>query len=354
MDNSKKSTYLFSIDALRVIAILAVVLIHVTTKTLATLHLDITLAPFSLFLNQAARFAVPLFFLISGFVLELNYKERLPYGTFFKKRASRIILPFIFWSIIYGLYLSGFNFPKLLTIHFLILLVQGLAAYHLYFIPTLILFYLIFPVLHKGIPLLKNPIVLSSLLIIQGILLFYDYYIQQLTLEYDIRIAILSYSMFVLGMVASHFKDKIFLFVKKYMLPISVLLVLLLGFIYFHVTDITLKNQTSRYIYNQYSPLNYIYTVVFSVFFYYLLEKTQFLKKYFILMSRLSFFVFFVHVLVLYVIWDTLSSQIINNFGEQVLTNIWFDPLLFTLISGISFTIAYLVHKIPWASKITG
>lgn len=354
MDNSKKSNYLFSIDALRVIAILAVLLIHTTTKTLATLNLDITRDPFSLFLNQAARFAVPLFFLISGFVLELNYKDKLPYAIFFKRRASRIILPFVFWSLLYGFYLSNFSVNKLLTFHFLSLLAQGLAAYHLYFIPTLIIFYLAFPILHNFVNILKNPYVLGALVVVQLILQFHDYYQQTLPLQYDLRIAVLVYSMFVLGMVASHYSKIIFKFVGKNIFLVIISLLMLISFIYLHVTDITLKGHTSRYIYNQYGPLNSLYTVVFSILFFYILEKTQLFRKYFILMSKLSFFVFFIHVLILYILWDAVISQKVTNYGTGVITNFWFDPLLFLIIAAISFTIAYFVHKIPGASKITG
>jgi surface polysaccharide O-acyltransferase-like enzyme len=354
MDNSKKSTYLFSIDALRVIAILAVLLIHTTTKTLATLNLDITLAPFSLFLNQAARFAVPLFFFISGFVLELNYREKLPYMTFFKRRAFRIIIPFIFWSVLYDLYLSNFSIHTLLTFHSLSLLVQGLSAYHLYFIPTLIIFYIAFPILHKFVNFLKNPYTLGVLVIVQLVLQFYDYYQTSLPFQYNLRVASLVYSMFILGIVASHYKNEIFRIIKRYIFILGIVSIILISFIYIHVTNITIKNGTSKYIYNQYGPLNSLYTAVFFTFFYYIFEKTQFLRNCFIQMSKLSFFVFFVHVLILHILWDGVIAQIIGKYGNDVITNIWFDPLLFVTLAVISFTIAYVVHKIPGASKITG
>jgi surface polysaccharide O-acyltransferase-like enzyme len=64
-----------SIDSLRGLSILAVLLIHTTTRTLEASNFNIVGFSWTLFLNQIARFAVPLFFLISGLVLEISYKE---------------------------------------------------------------------------------------------------------------------------------------------------------------------------------------------------------------------------------------------------------------------------------------
>ena len=354
MDHSKKKTYLFSIDALRVIAILAVILIHASTKSMAVTGLDITIQPFSLFLNQAARFAVPLFFLFFCFVLELNNKKDLSFVEFFKKRASRIVIPFAFWSVVYLLYGNKLDIAALFRNNFLDTLLYGTASYHLYFIPTLILFYLAFPFLHLLMPILKKPITLIVLYFIQGVLLYQDYYVKALDAQFEVRIALLSFSMFVSGMVASHYKEVIYEFVKKYLLIFIFALVVLLALIFTHVYAITLKNHTSRFIYNQYSPLNYIYTGVLTALLYFLLEKTQFLRKYFITLSKLSFFVFFIHVLIQELLWDNVIKHFIGLYDKGFLLSFWFDPLIFGVIAIISFTIAYLVHKIPWAPKLTG
>src|SRR5690242_5000258 len=89
-----------TIDVLRLVSILAVLLIHTTTRTLEISHYDLVNNLFTLFLNQASRFAVPLFFLISGFVLEVSNKP-IKYITFLKKRLGKIFIPYIFWSLIY-------------------------------------------------------------------------------------------------------------------------------------------------------------------------------------------------------------------------------------------------------------
>ena len=354
MDHSRKSTYLFSIDALRVVAIAAVILVHVSTKAMDVAHFDIIKDPFSLFLNQASRFAVPLFFLISGFVLELNNRNGLSYLNFFKKRASRIVIPFIFWSAFYFYIGWGYNISKLFSQRFLMDLLTGNASYHLYFIPTLILFYLVFPFLHSKIKFLKYPLILVSIFLIQFVLLYYDYYIKQLSIHYDLRVALLSTAMFIAGMIASHYKEEIYLFTKKYSKIFLLLIIILPLLIFIHVRGLTLEKHSSGYIYNQYSPLNYVYTLVLASLFYFVMEKTQFMRHQFMGLSKLSFFVFFIHVLILDIIWNNVVSGMIKVQGVSLIRNIWFTPLLFVIVGGISFGIAYVVHKISWAPKITG
>ena len=49
-------------------------------------------------INCVFVFAVPVFFMISGSTL-INYSDRYDTKTFFKKRAKKTLIPFLFWSI---------------------------------------------------------------------------------------------------------------------------------------------------------------------------------------------------------------------------------------------------------------
>ncbi len=51
------------------------------------------------FLNAVCVFAVPIFFMISGATL-LDYNERYSTAEFFKKRATKTVIPFFAWSFI--------------------------------------------------------------------------------------------------------------------------------------------------------------------------------------------------------------------------------------------------------------
>jgi surface polysaccharide O-acyltransferase-like enzyme len=91
-----------------------------------------------------ARICVPLFFMISGYLL-LPRSESL--GTFYRKRMPKVVIPFIAWSLIYLGWYCG-NHPGTCTPSLVrnLLFVQG-TYYHLWFMYSLIGIYLILPVL---------------------------------------------------------------------------------------------------------------------------------------------------------------------------------------------------------------
>lgn len=353
MDHSKKPTYLFSLDALRVIAILSVISIHISIKVLQELNHDAASAIIPFLMNQNSRFAVPLFFLISGFVLSLNYKD-LSYLNFFKRRASRVIIPFIFWSLFYLYMWQGFGFIERINFELLRNIFEGNASYHLYFIPTLIIFYVFFPFIQRLKKFISNLFVFSTLAIIETYFLYIDYYVKAIDINPNHRIVLLSFIMFLIGVVISDHKDKILEFVKSnFQLLLTIFGVISLA-LPLHVYDLTTKFHTTRFIYSQYNILNYIYTLIFAALFFYIFEKTQLARSIFIRLSKLSFFVFFIHVFIQTLVWNNVVVKLIDTYGKGFLGSFWFAPLIFAVLSTISFGIAYLAHKIKGLSKITG
>lgn len=122
------------IDYLRAIGIIAVITIHVTMHFYSMKgeigHIGWWL---SNLLNSAAKFAVPLFVMISGAVLlgkEINMNE------FYRKRAVRLIPAIIFWNFFY----LGFRvYSEHMDIGMFIyaskmLVVNGAAYYHLWYL----------------------------------------------------------------------------------------------------------------------------------------------------------------------------------------------------------------------------
>ena len=94
------------INNLRIIALYAVIMLHTSAVLLA----QYGKVPFGDWLtadiyNALTRFAVPVFVMITGALL-LHREYEL--GDFFKKRLSRILTPFLFWSLVYIVY-SWYN-----------------------------------------------------------------------------------------------------------------------------------------------------------------------------------------------------------------------------------------------------
>lgn len=142
-----------SIDFFRLIAIVAVIIIHSTafkSNLPCTNHL---FEDFYIFLNQASRFAVPFFFFISGFLWGKKVRESGNPLSTAKASARRIGLIYLAWCIIYllPLNLSSIHEYGLLgpikisywNIMYLLhnpmkLILEGTKV-HLWFLPALIL-----------------------------------------------------------------------------------------------------------------------------------------------------------------------------------------------------------------------
>lgn len=326
--------YIQSIDFLRFLAILAVILIHTTTRTLEWAGYDLARFPVTLFLNQLARFAVPLFFIISGFLLELNAPEKFNFMLYYKKRVSRIFLPYLFWSAIYYLFIYNQNHDNFIRV-----ILTGNASYQLYFIPTLCIFYLLFPFLHKIYRYLTSLPVLTILGISQIYLMERDYFVRQFSFADPIRILLLAYFFFIVGMAAAGHKEKILAVTGK----IKYLLLFLLPLIIYYIFQEGYTRYFQTYnilaFYSQWRPDVLIYTIVLGAVLFYVYEKKKIHSKLVANLSGLSFFVFFIHVIVLEKVW------------------VWFvgnDLLFFTAVALISFGVAYLVHKIPHLNRLTG
>ena len=84
------------LDSLRAIAILAVIVIHVSSPVVNRAYgSNMTYWWIGHVFDSAVRFAVPLFLMISGAMLltkEYNLRE------FYKKRVVRVLLPFPFYN----------------------------------------------------------------------------------------------------------------------------------------------------------------------------------------------------------------------------------------------------------------
>jgi surface polysaccharide O-acyltransferase-like enzyme len=345
----KPQNYNSTIDFLRIISIFAVIMIHTTTKTIQVVGGDLHLVPWALFLNQSARFAVPLFFLISGFVLELSSPPDLNYWNYLKKRLSRIFIPYLVWSLIYYFIIYRSN-----SLSFPLVLLSGGASYQLYFIPTLLVFYLIFPLFHRNYRFFANVWVLIVLGIFQLFFLYHDYYLGSYRIPYPLNIALLNFYVFILGIFASHQQpnlQKIFSKFKYLLLIIAYLLA-----IYVFYEGGSRYSATGNYLafYSQWRPSIFFYTLSLFAALYYFLGKIHLPQSLIKTFSSLSFFVFFFHVIVLEIIWNTIGLRLFSQTSGLIVREFWYDPVFFATVAGVSFLIAYLCHRLPFLSKLTG
>lgn len=133
-----------SINSMKIIASIFVLFIHSKPFT-NTRVLGIDGYYFSVFLTSIARFAVPFFFMVSGYFLYKKLNKNPSFFKFFKSNILKLwkihlflgIFYFSFEKIIFGRKIYEFNY-KLLKLFF----IEGLY-YHLWFIPALAINYLL-------------------------------------------------------------------------------------------------------------------------------------------------------------------------------------------------------------------
>lgn len=142
-ENQGNNTQLSYLNYLRFGSILLVILLHSLTRFLtnaAYYHrpsYQVILA-----LNEIGRAGVPLFFMMSGYLL-LRDPRTLECGSFYRRRLSRILIPLTVWNLVYGVY-YGMT-PAAVVEH---MINQG-CAYHFWFLYTLLGIYLITPFLKR-------------------------------------------------------------------------------------------------------------------------------------------------------------------------------------------------------------
>lgn len=139
------------LDNSRIIAIFAVVFLHVAAY--AVIGSDIGTASWWVgnLYDSLVRWCIPVFVMISGaLLLDPSKKEDLT--TFYIKRFSRILIPIIFWSVFFLLWATLKAAAKdetILIVDIVKRLLSGQPYLHLWFLYMIIMLYLFTPFFRK-------------------------------------------------------------------------------------------------------------------------------------------------------------------------------------------------------------
>ncbi len=140
-----KNRYLW-VDLIRIIAIFAVVAIHVDNFGFAWNKISWIDWWMSNVYNAMIRFAVPILFILSGYLLlDKQEDDRI----FFSKRFSKVVIPLVAWSMIYMVFANNYNIFSIFTVDFVQKFLSNKIFYHLYFLYYIIGLYLITPLLRR-------------------------------------------------------------------------------------------------------------------------------------------------------------------------------------------------------------
>jgi hypothetical protein len=190
--------------------------------------------------------------------------------------------------------------------------------------------------------------------VVQLFFLYHDYYLGSYPLPYPLNIALLNFYVFILGIVISHYQSQLLAVTKKFKYPLLIATYLLA--VYVSYEGQRRYYSTGNYLayYSQWRPSIFLYTIILASTLYYFLNKIRLSQSLIKSLSSLSFFVFFVHVFVLEFVWNNLGTRLFTQTNGLIVREFWYDPLFFATVAVLSFSIAYLCHKIPYLSHATG
>lgn len=341
-------------DFIRAIAALSVIAIHITASVA-------TKNPIAYYWNQSIRYAVPIFILLSGFLLFYsdNKKEQLSFKVFIEKRMKKIVIPYIIWHTFFTFYKLIKNNQSLSTVldysffkAYIINFFTGGGYVHLYFLPIMIQLYFLYPMLYKYMK--KTPkviLLLSFLLTVLSQTLFYFHQLNWISLPptkvpYAIMFPVWIF-YFVFGMYIALNYSTLQKFSSSHKLMIVILWTLSLLILFW---DSKLTNTYSSSI----KPTVMIFTctsyflfqVVFSVI------KNRYHQFSFIFkwISVNSYVIFFSHFLII----DFINKILIRNSLMKIMNHIEGILFVFILTSIFTALLVYVISYIPGYALIGG
>lgn len=343
---SKKSRMAY-LDLFRLIAATAVVIIHLTASAIGKYQQGSTHQLIVTFINGAALFAVPAFIFASAYTFMVVYKGKtIALGSFFKKRVATLFVPYLAWSFVYYLIQVKISSQPLSIVSFGKCILLGTAFYHLYFMPIIFQYYLLF------IPLKWLTEHLSGkLLFIITLVTYYIYTAglpfagqfeflqtinQVLPLKVDFAMSdrlFMSYLPFyMLGMILGNHAECFAASLKKWA-PFMIIF-------YFATTFFHVANRIAYYVYQNSFPivlpyaweLSAIAAILMILWLTQIFEPKYSTNKHIPVLSGYTFDLYLAHPLVLF-----LGEYALKSIGIQSTTLI----LICLTIAGISLPLLY-------------
>ncbi|MDB5135091.1 MAG: acyltransferase family protein [Mucilaginibacter sp.] len=328
------------------IALFAVIVLHTASLLLMDYkkaHLNDWLV--ADFYNALVRFAVPVFVMITG-ALQLHREYEIT--DFLKRRLSRVVWPFLFWSLVYVGY-SWYNEDIAFTgnawANILVVLHQlkyG-AYYHLWYVYMLIGLYLFMPVISKFVRNATEKEIRYFLLVWFVVMIFNQPYLSRFMPLIDVHYFIGYLGYLVLG----HYLAFLELPQNGLKAPLIIYFFLCLAGITVGTYQITTNTHSLSTI--MYEPLG-PFIVLFSSGIFLLARITVFklpqsLVKIRDLAGGFSLGIYLCHALFLVLIdqWWHISYQLC--------TPILSIPITALVCFVLSFLLIFILNKIPFIGK---
>lgn len=331
-----------TLDLLRIISILGVMTIHISSKMMGLGNESGWLYV----INNAARFSVPAFLVISA-TLYFMKKNKGDYASYLKKRLGKLVPSYVFFTIVYFIFtltpytsrplkLDGF-FDGVFI--FARDLVVGGAFSHLYFMSFIIIYTALYPLLEK---LYRDKKMFFSIMMI-FIFFAFNYY-AQLYLGYDkiYRWTIFSWTIFVLfGFLLGEYYEKFIQLVKSKYIYFLMPIIVIFGYYYLYSFSYLGKNYFALGLINSSilnMMINLIYValsvIIITKLFLPLEDSSEKTKSQIVRVSNSVFGVYLIH----YLFVDTGYKFCLKN-------DIVFPVLAHPVLLFLTFVISYYSYN---------
>ncbi len=342
--------FIYWADLIRVVAIYLVVMVHVSGQLLNAWG-QVSLAQWLLadVYGALARVSVPLFFMISGYLL-LPRSEDL--RTFYSKRMTRLLIPFLVWSLIYLAWYCG-GHPNTCSPDLIqrLLFVQG-TYYHLWFLYSLVSIYLALPLLRLMIQPEPNRKILWYLiglwLVFQpGATLLRAIWKFQINISAPLATGFVCY--FFLGYLLGELE-----LTRRRIRLAALVLVISVGVTVLGTYLLTARDGEYNGFFYDFASYN-VFLASAAIFL--LLRQISgagFLSSDRMhsasrILAEATFGIYLVHVLVIEILFYAIPSVPVNSFMGSAL---WSIPFVCTLVFGLSFLIVHGLQQIPLVRRI--
>jgi surface polysaccharide O-acyltransferase-like enzyme len=341
-------------DILRILACAAIVMVHTSNSIAMRPDIDKGAWVTGCVYYASSNWATSIFFMISGALLLSEPQQETKY--FLKKRLVRVLLPLVVWSAIYvgWRYQSTLSMGQLPPIQVVIDCISSPASSHLWFLYTIIVFYLWAPMIKVFVQ--KAPREVIEYILVIGIVSTLLYATVQHFFHINLGIVVFildTPGYFILGYYLHNYEigDRL----RKIVYALS------LASVPFMVLGVYLENVgRSAAVFDGYflyrlSP--FLFILVIGVFVYIKrINWNSFAKKW-RWFSRLaatggvlSFGVYLIHPL----LQDYLRSSINATRDGFLYHPIISIPVVVFIITILSFIAAWLISKIPVVKRIIG
>jgi surface polysaccharide O-acyltransferase-like enzyme len=337
------------INNLRLIALYAVIILHGTSPLLMQ-YGKVPLADWLMAdaLNAVVRFAVPVFVMITGALL-LHREYEL--GSFLKKRLGRIIIPFLFWTLVYIAY-SWYNEEFVFTDDAwanIKIVLHGFkygSSYHLWYVYMLIGLYFFIPIISKFVRNATEKEILYFLLVWFGVMMLTQPYLARFNPVVDMHYFAGYAGYLVLGHYLA-FKDFRFRNLRTWMYVLFVFGVVLITAGTWLIAGHSGFPGTMFY-----EPVNPAVLMLSASVF--MIAKLTIPKVPPLVIrirdfaGRYNYGIYLSHALVLYFLDDPFGIS------YKMGTPVWSIPLTALICFILSMLLVWLISKLPFGKSISG